>query len=198
MPTTAAVILVASSVVKPMRWSNTDNNWGITAITLHWLTALIVFAMFALGLYMTELNLYHPWYHKAPHLHRSVGVLLFLATLLRLGWRLWTPPPTPLASHRLWEKRLARLVHGLLYLLLFAVMVSGYLISTADGRGIEVFNWFTVPVTISGLEEQEEIAGTAHLLLASTLIAFALLHAGAALKHHLIDRDSTLRRMLGL
>jgi cytochrome b561 len=181
-----------------MHWRNTNNKWGSVAITLHWLTALVVFGLFGLGLYMTDLNLYHPWYHKAPHLHRSIGVLLFLATLARFGWRLWNPPPSPLATHLWWEKLLARLVHGLLYLLLFAVMISGYLISTADGRGIEVFNWLTVPATLSGQESQEEIAGSAHLLLASTLIAFALLHAGAALKHHFIDRDCTLRRMLGL
>lgn len=181
-----------------MHWRNTDNLWGATAITLHWLTALVVFGLFGLGLYMVELNLYHPWYHKAPHLHRSIGVLLFLATVARLGWRLWNPPPSPLATHQWWEKLLARLVHGLLYLLLFAVMISGYLISTADGRSIEVFNWFSVPATLSNVEKQEDIAGRAHLLLASTLIAFALLHAGAALKHHFIDRDSTLRRMLGM
>ncbi len=181
-----------------MRWRNTGNNWGITAITLHWLTALVVFGMFGLGLYMTDLNLYHPWYHKAPHLHRSIGVLLFIATLLRLGWRLWNPPPTPLANHKPWEKLLARLVHGLLYLLLIAVMVSGYLISTADGRAVEVFNWFSVPATLTDRENQEEIAGTLHLILASALIGLALLHAGAAVKHHLLDRDRTLLRMLGL
>jgi cytochrome b561 len=181
-----------------MKWRNSELNWGAAAITQHWLSALVIFAMFALGLYMTDLTLYHPWYHKAPHLHRSVGVLLFIATLLRLSWRLWSPPPAPLANHKPWEKVLARLMHGLLYLLLFAVMISGYLISTADGRGVEVFNWFTVPATLSKREVQEEIAGSAHLFLAWTLITFALLHAGAAFKHHLIDRDSTLRRMLGL
>lgn len=181
-----------------MRWLNNETNWGKGAIAFHWLSALLIFGMFALGLYMTELTLYHPWYHKAPHLHRSVGVLLFLATLFRLGWRLWSPPPTPLANHKAWEKRLAKLMHGLLYLLLFAVMLSGYLITTADGRGVEVFNWFTVPATYSGRERQEEFAGTAHLLLAWALITFATMHAGAAFKHHFIDRDRTLLRMLGL
>jgi cytochrome b561 len=181
-----------------MRWRNSESNWGATAITLHWLTALVIFGMFALGLYMTDLTLYHPWYHKAPHLHRSIGVLLFIATVLRLGWRLWSPPPAPLENHLWWERLLARLVHGLLYLLLFAVMLSGYLISTADGRGVEVFTWFSVPALISGLENQEDIAGLIHLVVASTLIGFALLHAGAAFKHHLIDRDRTLLRMLGL
>ncbi len=181
-----------------MYWRNTANNWGMVAILLHWLSALVVFAMFGLGLYMTELNLYHPWYHKAPHLHRSIGVLLFVAILLRLAWRFWSPPPAPLPNHKWWERLLAQLVHGLLYLLLFAVMLSGYLISTADGRGVEVFNWFTIPATLSGLENQEDVAGVIHLLLASVLIGFSLMHAGAAFKHHFIDRDRTLLRMLGL
>jgi cytochrome b561 len=77
-------------------------------------------------------------------------------------------------------------------------MVSGYLISTADGRGIDVFGLFTVPATLQGIDHQEDVAGASHLVLAVTLIALALLHAGAALKHHFIDRDRTLRRMLGL
>jgi cytochrome b561 len=77
-------------------------------------------------------------------------------------------------------------------------MVSGYLISTADGRGVSVFGWFTVPATLHGIDGQEDVAGVVHLTLASTLVAVALLHAGAAFKHHFIDRDRTLKRMLGM
>ncbi|MOA52423.1 hypothetical protein D3C78_1757160 [compost metagenome] len=76
-------------------------------------------------------------------------------------------------------------------------MFSGYLISTADGRGIEVFGWFTVPATLSGIDGQEDIAGVVHLWLAWGLIGMAALHALAALKHHFIDRDATLSQMLG-
>jgi cytochrome b561 len=76
-------------------------------------------------------------------------------------------------------------------------MLSGYLISTADGRGLEVFDWFSVPATLSGLDRQEDIAGEVHLYLAWTVIVLAALHALAALKHHFIDRDPTLMRMLG-
>lgn len=179
-----------------MHWRSHNRGWGAVAITLHWLSALTVVGLFALGLYMTSLDYYDPWYHKGPDLHRSIGVLLFLATVLRLLWRLPSPPPPPLANHRPWERRLAAAVHALLYLLLFTLMLSGYLISTADGAAVEVFDWFSVPATLTG-EHQEDTAGAVHLTLAWTLVCVALLHAAAALKHHFLDRDRSLKRMLG-
>lgn len=180
-----------------MRWRNHYNGWGGVAIALHWVSAVTVVGMFALGLWMTSLNYYDPWYRKGPDLHRSIGVLLFITTVVRLGWRLVSPPPPPLASHKAWERLVAAAVHVLLYLLLFAIMLSGYLITTADGRAVHVFDWFSIPATLTG-ENQEDVAGAVHLLLAWSLIGLVVLHAGAALKHHFIDRDSTLRRMLGL
>ncbi len=179
-----------------MRWRNHGDDWGMIAIILHWLIAAVVFGLFGLGLYMTELTYYDQWYHEAPHIHRSIGVLLFIAMLLRLFWRLANPAPAPLASHKVWERHLARLVHIGLYLMLFVLMLSGYLITTADGRPIYVFDWFTVPATLTG-PNQEDIAGVIHQILAWSLIGLALLHTAAALKHHFIDRDRTLIRMLG-
>lgn len=180
-----------------MRWRGDSDRWGAMAITFHWLTALVVFAQFALGLWMTDLTLYDRWYHAAPDLHKSIGSLLFALLLARLGWRGYAGRPQELAGQQRWERIVARWVHFMLYLLPFAVMVSGYLISTADGRPISVFGTFTLPATLYGLDGQEDIAGAAHLVLAVTLIGLALLHAGAALKHHFLDRDRTLLRMLG-
>jgi cytochrome b561 len=77
-------------------------------------------------------------------------------------------------------------------------MLAGYLISTADGRAIEVFGLFNVPALVTGIPNMEDSAGQAHLVLAISLISLATLHALAALKHHFFDRDQTLRRMLGL
>jgi cytochrome b561 len=85
-----------------------------------------------------------------------------------------------------------------LYALLFAVMISGYLISTADGRSIDVFGLFSVPATVTGLPGQADVAGDVHFVLAVTLVTVAAAHALAALKHHLLDRDRTLLRMLGV
>ncbi|MCW8918332.1 MAG: cytochrome b [Gammaproteobacteria bacterium] len=181
-----------------MRWRSGSDHWGGLMIALHWLTAVTVFGLFALGLWMTGLTYYDGWYQKGPNLHRGSGVLLFIATGARLLWRLFDGRPRELPSHQPWERIIAKWVHITLYLLLFAVMVSGYLISTADGRALSVFGWFALPATLHGIDGQEDLAGELHLLLATALITLALLHAGAALKHHFIDRDRTLRRMLGL
>ncbi|MGF1545939.1 MAG: cytochrome b [Thiotrichales bacterium] len=168
-----------------------------TAIILHWGVALTVFGLFALGLWMVDLGYYDPWRKDAPEIHKAVGVLLFIAMSVRLVWRLLHPAPAPLASHALWERRAAAITHALLYSLLFATMVAGYLISTADGRAISVFGWFEVPATLSRLPNQEDIAGEVHFALAVTTLALVAAHALAALKHHFFDRDPTLLRMLG-
>jgi len=181
-----------------MRLRNSSSQWGWTTITIHWITALTIIGMFAFGLWMVELTYYDEWYKKGPSLHKSIGITLFMLTLGRLVWRLKNITPDALSSHKVWERKIAAIAHFLLYLLLFGVMISGYLISTADGRGVEFFGLFEIPATLQGIENQEDIAGVVHLILASTLIGIALLHAGAALKHHFIDRDRTLKRMLGL
>lgn len=175
---------------------NSDHSFGWVSIALHWLTALAVLGLFPLGLYMTTLSYYDPLYHRLPFIHRSVGVLLFIAIIARLLWRLASPPPRPLPSHAAWERRLARATHALMYALLIAVTVSGYLMSTADGHPVSVFGWFDVPATITSIPGQEDVAGDVHLVLAIALMALVALHVAGALKHHFIDRDVTLWRIL--
>lgn len=179
-------------------WRNSEQGYGIVAVSLHWLVAIIVFGLFALGLWMVDLTYYSPWYRTAPNLHKSIGVLLFGILVLRLLWSLTNPRPLPEPTLSPFERRASVVMHWLLYLLLFAVMLSGYLISTADGRAIEVFGLLEIPATLTGLPNQADVAGKVHLALAITLIALATFHALAALKHHFFDRDRTLTRMLGL
>ncbi|MES9898141.1 MAG: cytochrome b [Sedimenticola sp.] len=179
-----------------MVWNNSKNSWGWTSILFHWLTAVTVFTLFGLGLWMVELTYYDDWYKKGPDLHRAIGVLLFILTTLRLIWRRSQPAPEPPANHQRWEVRLAHTVHALLYLLLFTIMFSGYLISTADSRGVDIFGLFTIPATITSIPQQEEVAGVVHFYLASSLIGLVILHAAGAIKHHVIDKDNTLIRMI--
>lgn len=187
-----------SNLPQELSTSRSRDRYTRVAIVLHWLVALAVPAMFVLGAWMVDLGYYDPWRKEAPEIHKAVGVLLFLIVVARLAWRLFHRPPAPLPTHAPWERRSAAVVHVLLYVLLLATMLAGYLISTADGRPIEVFGWFSVPALISGLPNQEDIAGELHLWLAILLLSLAAVHALAALKHHFVDRDRTLLRMLGL
>lgn len=180
-----------------MQWTNNNNRFGIVAIALHWLVAIVVIGLFALGWWMTELDYYSVWYQTAPWWHKSIGLTLTLVVLLRIVWRLLNPPPTPLPTHTPVEVRVAKIAHLLLYLLLLIAFISGYLITTADGRPIEVFGWFAVPATVTSIPNQEDIAGWVHWIVACLLMGLAGLHATAALKHHFIDRDRSLLRILG-
>ncbi len=180
-----------------MQWRDNGERYGAVTVALHWLVAVTVFGMFSLGLWMTGLTYYDAWYRLGPWWHKGVGVALFAVMGLRLVWRLSSGHPRPLPTHRAWERAGARAVHAAIYVLLFAIMLSGYLISTADGRPLSVFDWFAIPATVSGIEHQEDIAGRVHLVLASTLIGLVALHVLAVLKHRFVDKDRTLARMLG-
>lgn len=123
-----------------------------------------------------------------------VCCLLWFTGLLL--WRLFATVPDLLVGHKRWEVLSARLAHGLLYVLVFVAMVSGYLISTADGSSVSVFGWFEVPSVTGQIKRLEDTAGLVHYWSTWALIALALIHSAGALKHHFIDRDKTLRRML--
>lgn len=175
-------------------WKNQQHTYGWIHITLHWLSAFMVFALFGLGFYMMTLDYYDELYRVLPFYHKSFGFLFALLLIVRFCWRQFSSPPKPLGTQA-WEPVVAHTVHWLLYALMLAMIVSGYLISTADGRGISVFGLFELPATLM-LEGQEDIAGFIHEYLAYTLIGLALIHAAAALKHQFVDKDVTLHRML--
>lgn len=176
---------------------NTAYTYGWISIVLHWSMALAVLALFALGYWMRGLSYYDEWYRLGPYIHKSVGILFAALLIFRLIWRFFNCQPKSADTLSTLEKRAAHLVHALLYILLLSIICSGYLISTADGRSIEVFTWFDIPAVLTDLDGQEDIAGTVHKYLAYSVIALAALHALAALKHHFIDKDNTLKKMLG-
>ena len=180
-----------------MQLRNSSSRYGWVSIFMHWGVALAVFGLFALGLWMVGLDYYSTWRKDAPELHKSIGLVLLAVMVLRVLWRFISPPPPALASYSRMTRIGATFGHAFLYLSLFAVMIAGYLISTADGVGIPVFGLFEVPALVSGLPDQADTAGEIHLYLAWALVIFSGLHALAALKHHFIDRDATLTRMLG-
>ncbi len=181
-----------------MTIKNTHETYGVIAIALHWLVAVLVVGLFALGWWMTGLDYYSSWYQTAPFIHKSLGMVLVLLLVARLIWRFINIQPDDEPGIPRWQFILAHGIHHMLYLLLFVIVISGYLISTADGRGIEVFGWFSVPALVSNLPEQEDIAGVVHWYVALILMGLVLIHMLAALTHHFIDRDRTLKKILGL
>ncbi|MFQ5480595.1 MAG: cytochrome b [Thermodesulfobacteriota bacterium] len=180
-----------------MQLSSTKEGFGLVLIALHWVMAFMIIALFFLGKYMTGLLYTDPWYHSAPYIHKSAGLIVMALLVIRTLWVIILQRPALLPMPG-WERLLAQIVQKSFYVLLFGITISGYLIPTADGGGVEVFGWFTVPAVFSGLEHQEDMAGDIHYLLTYLLMFFLLLHTMGALKHHFIDRDETLTRILGI
>jgi cytochrome b561 len=175
---------------------NTQNNYGWVAKLLHWLVAVVVFCLFGLGFWMVDLNYYDSWSKLAPHYHKSAGILLVIVMLFRVAWRCFNVRPAPSKALTQLEQKISRSVHMILYAALFLMFVTGYLIATADSRGIEVFDWLTVPSLGAFFENQEDIAGNVHECLSYSLVGLTVIHVLAALKHHYINKDDVLKRML--
>ena len=174
---------------------NSQQRYGSVAIFFHWFSAAAITGLFVVGLWMVDADYEHDWYDLAFHYHESLGVILALLMLLRWIWRQCNV--RPLFSHTLSpiEKTSAITVHRLLYLLCLVIVISGYLIPTAGGRGIDIFTWFMIPSLVDLSHQQVDVAGDIHFWLACILIAFAGLHSLAALKHHFIDKDNTLNNI---
>lgn len=173
---------------------NTDEHYGWLAKLLHWLMALWVMGLFALGYWMRTLDYYSPWYQRAPELHKSLGVVLIVLIVVRLVWRVMNKPPRALGHHWL-ELLAARLTHGALHLLLVGLAVAGYLYATGEGKPLAVFGLVDIPPLFKS-KLLAERAGDVHWWLAYSLMALTGLHVLGALKHHFVNGDDTLRRML--
>tara|TARA_R110000787_G_scaffold209638_5_gene319591 strand:- start:1225 stop:1785 length:561 start_codon:yes stop_codon:yes gene_type:complete len=179
-------------------WKNNQQQYGLLGKFLHWLSALAVLTLFASGYWMVELDYSSQWYQTAPHWHESIGILLIAVTLFRLFWRGIAGSPAAITSHSLVEKKASATMIVFLYFVLFSVLISGFLISSANEQAIAVFDWFKVTPVVLAIKNQEDITGLVHYYAAYAIIIFALLHAVAALKHHFIDKDNTLKRMTKL
>ncbi len=178
---------------------NTRQSFGLVSIILHWLMAVLLMVLFVMGLYMTSLDYYDPLYHSLPWWHKSLGLLTVLLLVVRFIWKLWNIEPKPLETHKTWEITFVHLLQLAFYVLITLIGLAGYLVSTSKGKGIEFFNSSEVPALFDKIGEgRADLFGDVHEVLAYILAVFVLLHAAAALKHHFIDKDITLKRMLGI
>ena len=193
-----------------------NTSYTKTAKLLHWLIAIGIFSMFALGWWMTELpkeapkqtafdlfNLgFYTWQTSdeiSPrsfyfNLHKSIGVTILALIAFRVFWRITHKAPALLANYKTWERKLATGTHHLLYLLMVILPVSGVIMATYSKYGIK---WFGLPL-VKGLDNNamREIFKEAHEIIGVVILLVLALHIAGALKHKLIDKDDTLKRMM--
>lgn len=167
-----------------------------TAIALHWLLAILIIATFALGLTMTGMPGITPTKLKYFNWHKWLGVTIFALAVVRALWRLAHPAPPLPATLPAWQKQVSAATHFLLYVLIFAVPLSGYFYSLAAGFKVVYLGVLPLPVLIEKNLELKPILEAVHFWLNMAMAALVALHIAAALKHHFIDRDDILRRML--
>lgn len=161
------------------------------AIALHWTIAALIIANLAIGLLLDSLKIYG--------IHKSIGMLVLLLSIVRLLWRLThRPPPLP-ASVKRWETGLAHAVHWLLYALMILIPLSGWIFTSASPKRhpLDFFGLFALPMApVAQSKALSDTIAERHEQLAYVMIALLVLHVAAALKHRFVDRDRTLDRML--
>lgn len=178
-----------------MSIKNTTDQFGWLSIVLHWLMAIGLLGVYFSGIYMVDLDYYDAWYNRAPDLHKAVAIILAAMLVFRVVWIYSHHKPEPIEQRAVF-RALAKLAHITLYILILLLMLSGYLISTSKGQGIQVFNLFELPASLLLNSVNSELLGQAHDLLASLFIAMTALHVTASLVHHFIFKDNTLKRIL--
>lgn len=180
-----------------MALKSDDSRWGSAALTFHWLMALLIIVLGIVGLWMADLP-NSAQKIKIYAIHKSVGLTVLSLALLRLSWRLFDrrPRDVPMPA---WQTFAARATHVLLYLLMLALPLSGWLYNSASGYPLQWFWSFNLPSLTGGANpDLKVIAHVIHEWGFYFLVLLLLAHVGGALKHHLIDRDDTLVRMLPL
>ena len=176
------------------RFANADR-WGPVSQLLHWTIVVLILVMAYLGLTMTDLP-------NGPHkvhtyaLHKSIGLTILALVALRVLWRLYAGAPAPVTGTPRWQERIASATHLALYVLLFAIPLSGWWVNSTAGFPLQWFGLFHVPKLAQRDAQLHDIATGTHELLFWVLIALVLAHAAAAFYHHLFQHDATLARML--
>lgn len=168
------------------------------AIALHWLLALLILFTLGFGTYMTELP-FSPGRLKLYNWHKWAGVTILVLSLVRLAWRLTHRPPALPAAVQAsmpgWQTRAYHATHWVMYALFFAVPLAGWIYSSMAGFPIVWFGVLPLPDLVAVDKEFAKVIKPVHAVLAYTLLALVVLHVGAALKHHFVDRDGLLARM---
>lgn len=180
-----------------MRLTNTEGRYGAIAVLLHWGMVVLLVVLTVMGLYMVGLPDVGHDREKITLIlvHKAIGILALMAVALRLVWRLGNPLPRLVATLPDWQQVAARFVHLAMYGLMFALPLTGWLMSSAGGYPSSFFGLFELPDIVPLNEAHFRLWIVVHRWLAYGLMLLVAIHAGAALRHHLLLRDDTLIRM---
>jgi len=178
-----------------MQRGHSAERYGPLPMLLHWVVVVLIIAQVALANVAEDLP---DGIEKLAAIsrHKSIGVLVLLLALVRIGWKLANPGPRLPAGLPAWQRRGAAASHGLLYLLLVLQPLSGWMMSSAKNYPVSFFGAFQLPGLVAPSEGAYEFAHEAHEILGTLLLVTALVHAAAALYHHFVLKDDVLRRML--
>ena len=186
-----------------MPWLNTDGRWGAVAKTLHWVIALLVLSQFVLAQLAENAGALKRTNPAAVieqltllARHKSLGITIFGLASIRLLWRLASKVPADPSGMPRWQRVAARGSHTLFYVLLFALPLTGWMLSSASNYPVSWFGLVQLPDLVAPNRDLHERLEEVHEVLAWTLASVAFVHIAAALKHHFFDRDDVLRRML--
>jgi len=176
---------------------NTKESYGAAAITLHWIMAVLLIALIVIGVYMVQLPDvgFDTLKIRLILYHKALGLLALALAALRLAWRVTNVLPRLVENLPDWQKVVARFVHLSFYALMFTLPVTGWLMSSAGGFRISAFGLF-LPTLIGHDDYLFQVFITVHKWLGYALAALIFLHACAALRHHFLEKDDTLRKML--
>ena len=181
-----------------MQLKNSEDRYGIVTQLLHWAIVALIIVQYVLAEKAEELPRSSPSLIETLGLHKSFGMTILLLAVLRLIWRLMNPVPKVPSTMPRWQQLGAHISHFALYALLFAAPILGWLMSSARGFSVSYFGMFTFPDLVARDRPLYDILHEAHEIAAKLIFVIAILHALAALKHHFIDKDNVLRRMLPL
>ena len=179
-----------------MNIRNSKDRFGFVSIVLHWLIAVIMIGLIGVGWYMVRLSDEDVWYWRLLDLHEAVGMSLLILFPLKIVWRVVSPNPALLPSLASWERSTAIMVRGLLIIAIAVIPLSGFLFVATNGEAVRLYDLITIPDMGSVSKLTREWLSDIHYYGSYGCAGFILLHALAALKHHFIDRNATLRRMM--
>ena len=181
---------------------DTSSKLSTRTLLLHWVVGIMMLVLLTTGIYMEQNAAYalYPW-------HKSFGVLIIIFVALRIVWRFKNGWPPPIRDYVPWEKMLSKIVHYVLIIGTVIMPISGFMMSALGGHGVALFGLELVARNPDPINPQEviplyaplaNIAHTLHGVAGYSLVVAVLLHLAGALKHHVVDKDGTLRRMLGM